>query len=135
AFCLTPFLMGEAQAAYWILPNNRVYAYDHVKAAIMDQLGISPETYRQKLRDKQLGTGERPQALAHRIRVLCQRWLKPEPRSGQEIVESVALEQFLWALSPNISRWVGRHRPSTLATGTQLAEEYVDGKSLQTLVS
>uniref|UniRef100_H2ZX35 SCAN box domain-containing protein n=1 Tax=Latimeria chalumnae TaxID=7897 RepID=H2ZX35_LATCH len=122
ALHLAPFLTGEAQAAYRVLPNDRAYAYDHVKAAIKDQLGISSETYQQKLRGERLGTGERPQVLAHRIQDLCQRWTP----SSHEILDTVALEQFLWALSPNIARWVGRHRPSTLATGTQLAEEYVD---------
>uniref|UniRef100_H3ALK0 CCHC-type domain-containing protein n=1 Tax=Latimeria chalumnae TaxID=7897 RepID=H3ALK0_LATCH len=121
ALRLAPFLTGEAQAAYQALPNNRANAYDHVKAAIKDRLGISSETYRQKLRGERLG-----------IQYLCQRWLTPETRSSHKIVDSVTLEQFLWALSPNITRWVGRHRPSTLATGIQLAEEYVDGESLQT---
>uniref|UniRef100_H3AFR2 SCAN box domain-containing protein n=1 Tax=Latimeria chalumnae TaxID=7897 RepID=H3AFR2_LATCH len=131
ALRLAPFLTGEAQAAYRALPNDRAYAYDHVKVAIKDRLGISSETYRQKLRGERLGTGERPQVLAHRIQDLCQRWLTPETRSSHKIVDSVALEQFLWALIA-IARWVGRHRPSTLATGIQLAEEYVDGESLQT---
>uniref|UniRef100_H3AE81 SCAN box domain-containing protein n=1 Tax=Latimeria chalumnae TaxID=7897 RepID=H3AE81_LATCH len=123
ALHLAPFLKEEAQATYQALAN----AYNHVKAAIKDQLGISSETYRQKLQGERLGTGERPQILVHRIQDLCQYWLTPETRSSHEIVDSITLEQFLWALSPNITQWVGRHHPSTLATGIQLAEEYMDG--------
>uniref|UniRef100_A0A8C3FDC5 SCAN box domain-containing protein n=1 Tax=Chrysemys picta bellii TaxID=8478 RepID=A0A8C3FDC5_CHRPI len=80
ATILAPYLTGPAQAK--------------VKATILDQTGISPETYRQRLHREKYPPGARLQALAQKVHVLCWRWLEPERRISCQVAEAVVLEQF-----------------------------------------
>uniref|UniRef100_A0A674IGI7 SCAN box domain-containing protein n=1 Tax=Terrapene triunguis TaxID=2587831 RepID=A0A674IGI7_9SAUR len=96
-----------------------------VKSAILDQTGISPETYRQRLRRERYMPGARPRAVAQQIRDLSWRWLEPERWTSVQIAEAVALEQFLQTLPTRGKEWVQRHRPGSLAEATSLMEDYL----------
>uniref|UniRef100_A0A8C3IZK9 SCAN box domain-containing protein n=1 Tax=Chrysemys picta bellii TaxID=8478 RepID=A0A8C3IZK9_CHRPI len=75
------------------------------KSAILDQTGISPEMYRQRLRKEQ--------------------WLEPEGLTGPQVAEMVALEQFTQILPAGGKAWVPCHRPATLSAAVGLMEDYL----------
>ncbi|KAG6922368.1 zinc finger and SCAN domain containing 29, partial [Chelydra serpentina] len=99
--------------------------YEKVKVAILDQTGISPETYRQRLRREKYPPGARPWAVAQKVRDLCWRWLEPERHTSCQVAEAVVLEQFLRILPTGGKEWVQRHTPKTLTEATSLVEDFM----------
>ncbi|XP_075780426.1 uncharacterized protein LOC142827898 [Pelodiscus sinensis] len=125
ATIVAPYLSGPAQMAYRGLPAREALHYYKVKEAILDQVGITPETYRQRFRQERYRPGDRPRAVAHRLKESGMRWLEPEPKTGMQVAELVILEQFIQVLPGEGQRWVRRHRPSTLAEAVTLMEDFV----------
>uniref|UniRef100_A0A8C8VJZ1 SCAN box domain-containing protein n=1 Tax=Pelusios castaneus TaxID=367368 RepID=A0A8C8VJZ1_9SAUR len=96
-----------------------------LKKAILDQTGINPETHRQRLRRTRFPPGARPRAVAQRIKEDCWRWLEPDQKTGGQVAEEIALEQFIQVLPPGGKEWAQRHRPKTLAEAVTLTEDYM----------
>ncbi|MEE6524669.1 hypothetical protein FKM82_024256 [Ascaphus truei] len=67
ATALAPLLIGEAQASYQGLPADQAMDYRQVKATIMDHLGLTPETYRQQVRNMKYTAKMRPRVLAQQL--------------------------------------------------------------------
>uniref|UniRef100_A0A8C8SW12 SCAN box domain-containing protein n=1 Tax=Pelusios castaneus TaxID=367368 RepID=A0A8C8SW12_9SAUR len=115
--------------AYRNLDPQDSLIYLEVKKAVLDQTGISPGTYRQRLRRSRFPAGARPRAVAQRIKEDCWRWLEPDQKTGGQVAEEVTLEQFVQVLPPGGKEWVQRHRPKTLAEAVTLTEDYIPGDS------
>lgn len=54
-----------------------------------------------------------PEEALSRLRELCRRWLRPEMRSKEQILELLVLEQFLAILPPELQAWVRKHCPQS----------------------
>ncbi|XP_042306598.1 zinc finger and SCAN domain-containing protein 31-like isoform X1 [Sceloporus undulatus] len=59
------------------------------------------------------------------LRDLCHRWLKPEQRSKEQILELVILEQFLTVLPKEVQSWVRRQDPENCTHVILLAEDFL----------
>ena len=109
---LLPLLTGEAQLDY-----------DTVARAIRDRLGLNPEEHRRRFRTLAFAEGDRP--YAQQLRDQARRWLVPERKSAEEIVEQVALERFVEGLPARTSTWVRYHRPESLSAAVNIAEGHL----------
>lgn len=98
--------MGPAQLAYRKSDHQDALDYVKVKAAILDQTGISPETYQQWSRCERYPTGARLRAVAQCLRAYAWRWLEPNKGSGAQVAEAVTLEQFTQVLLAGGKEWV-----------------------------
>uniref|UniRef100_A0A8C3XJW0 SCAN box domain-containing protein n=1 Tax=Chelydra serpentina TaxID=8475 RepID=A0A8C3XJW0_CHESE len=87
---------------------------DGVKAATLDQTGMSLGMYRQRFRQEQYPLGARPRVVAQKLGDYCWHWLEPEKHTGAQVDEVVVLEE-----------WVKRHRPTSLSEATTLLEDYL----------
>ncbi|XP_039350157.1 uncharacterized protein LOC120374479 [Mauremys reevesii] len=110
ATILAPYLTGTAQTVYRGLSVEAAQDYSQVKAAILDALDVSPETYRQRFRSLAYPPGARPRIVAQELRV-------------------VVLEQFAHVLPPRGRAWVLRHRPATVAAAVTLMEDFLAGET------
>ncbi|XP_063062598.1 zinc finger protein 449-like [Engraulis encrasicolus] len=106
---LVPYLTGRARAAYVILAKYEINA----------------EVYRQRFRDPGIQSTETPREFHHRLKDLFQKWIKPERRTVEEIVDLLILEQFLRSLSPEVRTWVKEHDPRTGSRAAELVEAFL----------
>ncbi|XP_067272616.1 zinc finger protein 444-like [Pseudorasbora parva] len=122
---LIPLLSGEAQAAAQHLPIANLLDYDDLKKAILQRVGRTPEQHRQRFRSLECGESGRPFALAQQLRDECRRWLLAGGSDVDHVVDLVVLEQFITRLPRKTAEWVQCHRPTSLETAINLAEDHL----------
>uniref|UniRef100_A0A674HJQ7 SCAN box domain-containing protein n=1 Tax=Taeniopygia guttata TaxID=59729 RepID=A0A674HJQ7_TAEGU len=69
-----------------------------------------------------------PRDVWRRLRELSRRWLRPEERSKEQIMELLVLEQFLSILPEEIQSWVWVRHPESCAQAVALAESFQLGR-------
>uniref|UniRef100_A0A8D0L395 SCAN box domain-containing protein n=1 Tax=Sphenodon punctatus TaxID=8508 RepID=A0A8D0L395_SPHPU len=126
---LVPALSGSAWQAYSSLEARDRGDYGKVKAAILrgDAAG-STETQRQRFRQFRYQETAGPGEACSRLWELCCRWLKPESRTKEQILELLILEQFLSILPQEMQSWVREWKPETCVQAVSLAEYFQLGQ-------
>ncbi|XP_069482292.1 zinc finger and SCAN domain-containing protein 26-like isoform X2 [Ambystoma mexicanum] len=119
---LAPLLSGEAKVIYQALPCETTENYDELKKVILNRLCVSEERNRKEFRGVTLTAGARPQTVARQLEKLGRKWLKPESRSPEEIVELIIVEQFIQILPEHAQQWLSSHQVWCLDSAVQLLE-------------
>ncbi|XP_058532738.1 LOW QUALITY PROTEIN: zinc finger protein 396-like [Ochotona princeps] len=83
----------------------------------------SPDTFRQHFRQFAYSDSTGPREALDRLRELCQRWLRPEVHTKQQILELLVLEQFLAILPEELQSWVHERQPASGEEAVTLLEE------------
>ncbi|XP_030400979.1 zinc finger and SCAN domain-containing protein 31-like isoform X1 [Gopherus evgoodei] len=125
---LLPSLTGKAQQAISSLDAREARDYGKVKAAILRGCNISTEMQRLHFRQFRYQEAKGPREVCSRLRELSHRWLKPEIRTKEQIMELLILEQFLTILPEEIQSWVWVRHPETCAQAVSLAEDFQLGR-------
>ncbi|XP_048223766.1 zinc finger protein 394 isoform X2 [Perognathus longimembris pacificus] len=71
------------------------------------------ETSRKQFRQLRYQEVAGPEEALSRLRELCRRWLRPEMRSKEQMVELLVLEQFLSILPDELRAWVRERGPES----------------------
>uniref|UniRef100_A0A7M4E7Y2 SCAN box domain-containing protein n=1 Tax=Crocodylus porosus TaxID=8502 RepID=A0A7M4E7Y2_CROPO len=80
------------------------------------------EMRRRRFRGLRYQEGEGPRRVCSRLRELCRRWLEPQHRSKEQILELVVLEQFLAILPREMQSGQWGRSVETCAEAVTLAE-------------
>ncbi|CAI5768343.1 zinc finger protein 566-like isoform X1 [Podarcis lilfordi] len=122
---LLPALSGEADEAFRSLEAGDREDYGKVKAAILRGVALRMEAERQHFRQFCCQQVEDPRRIHLQLQDLCHRWLKPERRSKEQILELLVLEQFLASLPPELQSWIRAGGPESCSQAVALAEEFL----------
>ncbi|NXX77234.1 ZN197 protein, partial [Urocolius indicus] len=90
--------------------------------------GAGAELRRLRFRQFRYHEAAGPRDAWRRLRELCRRWLRPELRTKEQIVELLLLEQFLSVLPEHIQSWVWVRHPESCAQAVALAESFQPGR-------
>ncbi|XP_041421806.1 uncharacterized protein LOC121394536 [Xenopus laevis] len=122
---LAPYLTGKAQKAYSSLNARDAQNYDCVKDAIFRRYELNAETFRQRFRTYKYNNSEGPREAYAQLYELLLKWIQPEKKTGEEILEIIALEQLVEILPEKAKLWVQEHRPETSSKAIALAEDFL----------
>nr|XP_060616160.1 zinc finger protein 397-like [Anolis sagrei ordinatus] len=122
---LLPALSGEAEQAFQSLEALDRKDYRKVKVAILRADALKTEAQRQHFRQFCCQEVEDPRRVYSHVQELCSRWLKPERRSKEQILELLVLEQFLASLPQNMQGWLRGAGPETCSQAVALVEDFM----------
>uniref|UniRef100_A0A6J0VFW4 Uncharacterized protein n=1 Tax=Pogona vitticeps TaxID=103695 RepID=A0A6J0VFW4_9SAUR len=122
---LLPALSGEAEEAFQNLETRDREDYGKVKAAILRKEALRMEKQRQHFRDFSCQEIDEPRKIHSHLQELCRRWLRPERRSKEQILELLILEQFLASLPLDLQGWIRAGGPDTCSQAVALAEDFL----------
>uniref|UniRef100_A0A803J6L6 SCAN box domain-containing protein n=1 Tax=Xenopus tropicalis TaxID=8364 RepID=A0A803J6L6_XENTR len=120
-------LKGErrTQKAYSSLNARDAQDYDYVKDAIFHRYELNVETFRQRFRAYRYSNFDGPREAYAQLHELLLKWIQPERKTGEQILEMIALEQFIEILPDKVKLWVQEHRPETSTKAISLAEDFL----------
>uniref|UniRef100_H3AIQ8 SCAN box domain-containing protein n=1 Tax=Latimeria chalumnae TaxID=7897 RepID=H3AIQ8_LATCH len=70
---------------------------------------ISIETYRQRFQSLKYQPSDTPHELYTRLKELCTKWIQPEGKTGEQVMEMFVTEQFIQLLPSDVQLWVKEH--------------------------
>uniref|UniRef100_H3A874 SCAN box domain-containing protein n=1 Tax=Latimeria chalumnae TaxID=7897 RepID=H3A874_LATCH len=127
---VAPFLVGDAQKAYFDLEPEAVMDYSTLKAKILARAGVTPTVQAQRFHLWSYQEGKAPRSQMFDLIHLTQRWLQPENNSAARIVELVVMDRYLHALPSGIRKWVGQGDPSNTQELIALVERQIAAEEL-----
>ena len=98
--------------------------YSVLKEAIPQRYDLSPGSHWQRFRSATTDGTETYYELALRLTDMAKRWLRPDERNVDNIVDTVTLEQFLETLPPVVRVHVREQQPTTTTAAALLADNY-----------
>ncbi|XP_042306516.1 zinc finger and SCAN domain-containing protein 31-like isoform X2 [Sceloporus undulatus] len=96
-----------------------------VEEDAVEEGGATLDIERQCFRQFCYQDAEGPREVCGMLWKLCRRWLQPEKKSKEQILELVILEQFLAILPREMQSWVRDGRPETCFQAIGLAEAFL----------
>ncbi|XP_051504740.1 uncharacterized protein LOC127412434 [Myxocyprinus asiaticus] len=123
---LLSLLSGEAQLVAQQLQVANFLGYTNLKKAILQRVSRSPEQHCQRFPTLALSEVSHPSAFPQQLCDASRWWLLAEEEGdAADVINIVALEQFISRLQKGTAKWVKCHHPVLLEEAIQLAEDHI----------
>ena len=119
---LAPLLTGKAQAAYANMDSVKSQDFLEVKQAILKRYNINEETYRQRFRNIKKKPEESYAEIEVRLRDLSKKWLKPNERNKEEVIDVIIREQLVNTMPLELQLRVREKKPKTAGEAGMIAD-------------
>uniref|UniRef100_H3AB82 CCHC-type domain-containing protein n=1 Tax=Latimeria chalumnae TaxID=7897 RepID=H3AB82_LATCH len=117
---VAPFLLGEAQRAYFDLEPEAAADYFLLKVEILARAGVTPMVWAQRFHTRAYQADKVPRSQMFDLIHLTRRWLQPDINSPARIVELVVMDRYL----------VGQGNPANAQELIALVERQVTAEEL-----
>lgn len=114
---------GKVPQAY--PPTREDLVGTQTKIPHLAPLPANMESHPQRFRLDTIPYGETPLETLSRLRNAIRRWLRPEERTKEQIVDMVILEQFLAVFPEDVQIWLRAREPRSSTEAAHLAETFL----------
>lgn len=121
-------LTGEALSAYKAMPATLAANCNEIKKVVKDRLGLTTTHYRRLFREARLKPQETPKALQQRLKNLAWKWLTPEGKNLDTILDTVVLEQFVQAVPKEMRTYLMLQNCQSTEEAAMLADRFLEAQ-------
>ncbi|XP_069045871.1 uncharacterized protein [Lepisosteus oculatus] len=111
---VAPYLIGEAQKAYYDLKEEDAENYETLKNKILARLGVTMAIRAVRFHNWSYQINKPTRSQMFDLVHLAKKWLQPEEFNPGQVVERVVLDHFVRSLPVHLKRKVSEGDPQTL---------------------
>ena len=127
---LGTLLRGKALEVYNGLVDDEATSYEALTNALRAHFRLTPERYREKLRNSKRLEGETFQQFVVRLETFLKRWLtlSEKKETFEDLKDLILREQLMSVVPADLATFIRERNPATIQDAAGLAQHYVEAR-------